>query len=250
VSEERSERDRHERRQREDERRHVRHRPALQRRHLPERPEQARAAHQHEPAEQPEPDAACVVVRRELRREAVQRIRNARAGGDEEARVARGTAQAERQKSEDGEDGERDPEASALRVRGVSGGRRQREERHSARDRERGERLAPADVLVELPHRDEEEEDERRREQRLDERERRLRQRIGLAEPAEDAERRAGDPARAANEAQEEGEAERVVRGLLTGLERLQSHPEREQRRGAERGEDADQERRHDRQRP
>ena len=224
----------------------MRHGPALQRRHLAERPEQSCGAHDHEPKDEPKPDVARVVVRRELRREAVQRVGDTSRGRDDEARAARRSAQAERQEREDGENGERDPEAGAFGVRRVAGGRRQREQRHAAGDRERRERLAPADVLVELADRDEEEEDERRPEQRLDERERRLRQGVRLAEPAEDPERRPGDPARPANQPQEEGEAERVVGRLLPGLERLQSHPEREERGGAEGGKDAGQKGGHD----
>lgn len=222
------------------------HGSALQSRHLPERPEQARGAHEHEPAEQPEPEVARVVVRRELRREAVERVREARGGRHEEAGAAGGAAQAEWQEREGREHGERDPEPRALAVGRVAGGSRERQQRHAPGHRERRKRLAPADVLVELAHRDEEEKDERRPEQRLDECERRLGQRVGLAEPAEDAERRPGDPARPPNEAEEERKAERVIGVLLPSLERLQPHSQGEQRRGAERREDADQERGHD----
>lgn len=226
------------------------HGPALQSRHLAERPEQAGGAHEHEPADQPEPDVAGVVVRREFRREAVEGVGEAGAGGHEEARAAGGAAQAERHQSEDAEDGERDPQPRALAVGGVAGGRRDREERHATGDRHRREDLAPADVLVELAHRDEEKEDESRPEQRLHERERRLRQRVRLSDPAEDPERRPREPARAADQAREEREAERLVRGLLPRLERLQPHPEREHRRRAERGENSDQKSRHDVQGP
>jgi hypothetical protein len=223
------------------------HGPALQRRHLPERPEQAGGAHEHEPPEQPEPEVARVVVGRELRREAVERVREAGGNGHDEARAARGATQAERQESEDGENGERHPEARALGVRRVARRGRDREERHASGHGQSGDDLAPSDVLVELAHRDDEEEDERRPEHGLHEGERRLRQRVRLADPADDPEGRPGDPARPPHEAGEEREAKRSLGRLLPRLERLQAHPDREHRRGAERGKNADQKRRHDR---
>lgn len=226
------------------------HGSALQRRHLAKRPEQPGGAHEHQPAEQPEPEAAGVVVRRELRREAVECIREARAGRNHEARAARGAAQGEGQEREGCEDGERHPEARALAVRRVTSGSCKREERHASGHRHGGEDLAASDMLAELVHCDEEEEDQRHAEHRLDERERRFRQRVRLSDPADDAERRPGDPARPAKEAGEKREAKRALGRLLPRLERLQSHPERKHRRGAERSKNADQKRRHERQRP
>jgi len=226
------------------------HRSALQSRHLAERPEQAGGAHEHEPADQPDPETARVVVRRELRREAVERVREARGDRHQEARAARRAAQTERQEGEDGEDRERHPEARTFAVRRVASGGRDGEEWDSAGHRDGSEDLAPSDVLVELADGDEEEEDERHAEQRLDERERRLRERERLTEPAGDAEGRPGDPARTADEPPEEGQTKRALGRLLPGLERLQPHPEREQRRGAEGGENAGQKGGHELRRP
>ncbi len=135
-------------------------------------------------------------------------------------------------------------------MRGVAGGCGQREERHAGGDHGRGEDLAAADVLVELVHPDDEQEDDRRPEHRLDERERRLRERVRLPDPADDSERRSGDPARPAEEPVEERNAQRALGRLLARLDGLQPHPEREHRRGAERGQDSDQESGHDVPRP
>src|SRR5581483_5492956 len=90
AGDERRERDRDERRQREHDRRHVSDGTTLERRHLGERAQPRGGAHHRRPGEEPEPYASRVVVRRELRCQAVERVRDPRAHRDEQARAARG----------------------------------------------------------------------------------------------------------------------------------------------------------------
>lgn len=218
------------------------HRTALQRRHLAERPEPGGKAHRGRPEDEPQPETAGVVVGRELRRQPVDRIRDAGPDRDEDARAARRPAQGEGRERDGREDAERDPEGGALGVCRVSARGGEREQRHTGRDREHREPLAAADVLAQPPRRDREQEDEARPEQRLHERQRRPRERERLDDPAGEPERRAEQPARAAHEAQEEGEAKRPLRRRLARLERLQPHPHRVERGRAERREHAGQE--------
>lgn len=221
------------------------HGSALKSRHLSKRAEDAGRGHEREPDEHAEPEAARVVVGHELRGQAFERVGEAGGEGHEEARSARSAPQAERREREEGENSERHPQPRPFAVPGVARGRREREHGNAAGDGQRSERLAPPDVLVELTHRDHEEEDERRPEQRLDERERRLRQRVGLSEPADDVERTAGYPARAADQAAEQRKAQGLLDGRLPRLERLHPHSERVERRGGKCSEDPGEERWH-----
>lgn len=180
------------------------HRPALQSRHLRQRAERGGRSHQHRPAEQSQPEAAREVVGGELRRQPVEGVRQPGAERDGEARAAGRAAQAEREQRESRENADGRPQARPLRVRRVARGRGEGEQRHARADGERGEALPAADPLAELPRRDAEQEDEARAEQRLHERQRRLRQGVRLDDPAEQAERRPRDPARPPHEAGEE----------------------------------------------
>lgn len=223
------------------------HGAALQRRHLPERAEARRDPHRRRPEEKPEPEVARVVVGGELRREPVDRVGDARADRDEDARGARGAAQAERGERDRGEDTGGDPQSRPLDVTGLPGRGGEREQRHPGGDREHGDLLPPTHVLAQPPRGDAEEEDEARPQQRLDERERRLRQRVRLDDPADEADRRAEHPAGPADEAPEEGEAERTLGRGDARLERLERDADGVERRRGERGEDAGQERGHGR---
>ncbi len=178
------------------------------------------------------------VVGRELRGQAVERVRDAGADRHEDARRV---SERERDERERRQHAERDPEARALGVRGLVRRRGEREQRDAARDRDHGELLAGADPLAE-PRGDRQQEDEAHAEQRLDERQRGLRQRVGLEHPAGEAERRPRDPAGPSNEPPEEPEAQRVLGRLVARAERLQADPDRVERGGAERRDDAEQE--------
>lgn len=214
----------------------------LERRHLGERAQPRGGAHHRRPGEEPEPYASRVVVRRELRCQAVERVRDPRAHRDEQARAARGAAQAERSERDRRERAQRDPGPRPLRVGPLARRRGEREQRHAGRDREHRRPLPATDGLAEPARRDREQEDEARPEQGLDERERRPGERVRLQDPAGEPERRPGEPARPTREPGEEREPQRPLRRLLAHPERLQRDPDGVERRRAERCENADQE--------
>lgn len=132
----------------------------------------------------------------------------------------------------------------------MAGGRGEREERHAGPHHGGGGDLTASDVLVEPAHGDDEEEHDSRPDEGLDERERGFRERVRLQDPAGEGDGRARHPARPAEEAVEEREAKRALRRRLPRLEGLQPGADGIERSRAERGEDTDQGRRHDVERP
>jgi hypothetical protein len=225
----------------------VSHGPDLQGRHLAQRSEGRGGHHQHDPAEQPQPEPPDVIVRGELRRETVERVGETGGERHEHAAAARCASQPQRQQRDRCEPAEREPQRHSLAVDGVTGGSREREQRHPGRDGARRERLATPHVLVQPAGREREQEDQARPQQGLDERQGRLRQRVALHHPAHETERRPNQPARTADEAGEQREAKGPLGGRLARLERLQGDSRRVDRSGAECRQDPGQERRHDR---
>jgi hypothetical protein len=217
-------------------------RPALQGRHLAERAQPRGGAHHERPESEPEPQAARVLIRRELRGEPVERVGKTGAERHENACAASGPAKRERGERDRRQHAEHNPETRPFSVSRVASRGGQREQRHAGRDREHRQTLATAYPLAQPPPRDREQEDETCAQQRLHERERRPRQRVGLREPAREAERGTEQPARPPHETPQQREAQRSLPRLHASLQRLQPHRDRIERGRAERGEHADQE--------
>jgi hypothetical protein len=107
-------------------------------------------------------------------------------------------------------------------------------------DRCDGEYVARSDALVERARPQHEQQHEAEGERRLDDGERSEQQRGGLQRPADDAERGAGDPARAAGQATDQRHPQPVSRRRRPSLERLQRDAEVVQQGGRTRGHGAE----------
>jgi hypothetical protein len=104
--------------------------------------------------------------------------------------------------------------------------------------------LALADVLAERAHAEHEQQRQPEGERRLHDGERREQQRRGLQRPAEDAERGAGQPPRAAREARHERRAQAATERDLSRFDRLQRDAEVVHRGGRARGQRSEHDRR------
>ena len=186
-----------------------------------------------------------VVVGRELRRQPVERVGDARGERHEQTGRPGGAPQRERSEREDGEHAEAGPKPRSLGVVGDVCGRGEREQRDAHDDRDHRGELTATDALVQAPRSDREQEHEARTDERLDERERGARERKRLHEPASEPERRPEQPPRPGDEAPEERDAQRVLRRGFAGLQRLVRDSDRVQSGRAERSHHSDHETRH-----
>jgi hypothetical protein len=113
-------------------------------------------------------------------------------------------------------------------LRAVAGGSRRRRQAgadHADHDRCHRQVLAPPGVLAQHPLREEHQHEQSGGERRLHDDERREQQRDDLQRPAEDRQRRAEQPARAAQEAPGERQAQVLAGRRVLGVERLQRDP-------------------------
>jgi hypothetical protein len=135
------------------------------------------------------------------------------------------------------------PPADVVRGRGRGDGG---QEGHAADDGRDGEDVPRPDALVQRPRPEHEQQREAEGEGGLHDGERREQQRGGLQRPPEQAERRAGEPARAAQQASHERRPQAVGGRHHPRFERLQRDAEVVHRGGRTRGQSADDDGGHD----
>jgi len=186
-----------------------------------------------------------VVVRGELRREAVPGVCEPRPDGHEDSCGARGRAKRVRGERPGPEHAECDPEPGTARMVGLALGGRQREQGRPGRDRQHRDQLTAPHALAKMHVGDCEQHDEAGPEQRLDERERRVNERERLQRPASDPESGAREPAWACDQPPEQRKAHRALRGSDPRLRRLEHDSGGEEDGCAAAGEDPGQEPRH-----
>lgn len=182
----------------------------------------------------------------ELRREAAPRERRAGRQGGGDAADAAPCAQRVRREGHSAQarqGGGQRPAADVVR------GRRRRnggQEADPGDDRRDGEHVAGADALVQRPRPEDEQEHQAKGQRGLHDGERREQQCGGLQRPAEEPESRAGQPARATQQAPHERRAQGVRGRHHTRLDRLQRHAEVVQRGGCARRQRAEDDGGHD----
>jgi len=225
VHDERREQDRNQRLHDEDDRRHEDRRPALERAHLAGQPDERRGGGADRPARRRSPVPVAGGVGDELVHEAAPREAEARADHRDVGHRATRELEEERRERGHAEQAEHDVDADAVHVMGGVARGERRDPRDAGDDRRNRGQLASPGRLAEQPLAGEQQHEQARRERRLDDDERREREREDLQRPARHGHRGAGQPARAADELREQREAQRVLRGRLPRVERLHGDP-------------------------
>jgi hypothetical protein len=166
------------------------------------------------------------VVRGELRRDAAEAARDARAEHRQGRRRAPEQAQRVWQQACHREREQDDRDREILRaVAGVPRRRRQPGADDAKHDRGHRDVLVAPDVLVQHALREEQQHEQAGGQGRLHDDERREQQRDDLQRPADDRQARSEQPAPAAHEAPDERQAQVLAVGRLLGVHRLQRDP-------------------------